>query len=455
MSFITHLRKSTGMEILTEPADCWPYGYDNSRLHTVPDAVVFAYTHEQVVATVCACRDHKVPLTAHGRGTGTAGAAVPVRHGVVISFERMADILEINPANRTLRSQAGVTNQAIQNYCKPHGFFWPPDPSSANYSTLGGNLACNAAGPRAVKYGTARENTLSLKAVTGNGQTIVTGVQTTKGVVGLDLTRLLIGSEGTLALITEATLKLTPLPTCKKTMRACYRSIEDAAAAVAAIMSQPATPCALELMDEVSVHLVREHTDTVFAPATRALLIIEADGEPDGLDETVHALKQAASNPGLLKFDVADAERAEELWAARKNLSPTLRTIAAGKINEDVAVPVSQLAAFIHQLNQISARHQLTIASFGHAGNGNLHVNILYEPSDTVQKEATEHCLADLFDAVLALGGTLSGEHGVGLAKRDYVAREISPQTLAVTRAVMRAFDPHGILNPDKGIPPE
>lgn len=448
--FISRLREAAGGEMLTEPCDCWPYGYDNSRLHAVPDAVVFARDHEQVAATVRRCRDHRIPVTARGRGTATTGAAVPVRGGVVVSFERMNNVVEINAANRTLRSEPGATNRAIQDYCKPHGFFWPPDPSSADYSTLGGNLACNAAGPRAVKYGSARENTLALKAVTGGGQTIVTGVQTTKGVVGLDLTRLLIGSEGTLALITEATLKLTPLPPCRQTMRACYRSTETAAAAVAAIMAQPAVPCALELMDEVSVRLVREHAGIDLDPESRALLIIEADGEPAALAEAVRSLERAARNDGLVSFDADDSGG---LWEARKALSPALRTVAAGKINEDVVVPVSQLANFIGKVDRIGKRSGLTVANFGHAGNGNLHVNILYEPRDPAQREAAERCVEEVFELTLALGGTLSGEHGVGLAKRDYVAREIPRNTLEVTRSVMRAFDPHGILNPGKNVP--
>lgn len=452
--FINRLREAAGAEILTQPADCWPYGYDNSRLHAVPGAVVFAADHEQVAATLRECRDHRVPLTARGRGTATTGAAVPVRGGVVISFERMNRFIAFDAANRTLRCEPGVTNRAIQDYCKPHGFFWPPDPSSADYSTLGGNLACNAAGPRAVKYGAARENTLALKAVAGNGKTIVTGVQTTKGVVGLDLTRLLVGSEGTLALITEATLKLTPAPPGKKTMRACYRSTEAAAAAVAAIMAQPAVPCALELMDEVSVRLAREHAHLDLDPHTRALLMIEADGEPGALAEAAASLERAAANDGLLSFAAAGGRAgAERLWEARKALSPALRTVAAGKINEDVVVPVSQLAEFIEKIAGIGERRGLTVANFGHAGNGNLHVNVLYDPRDSAQRRAAEDCVGEVFDLTLSLGGTLSGEHGVGLMKRDYVAREIPRDTLELTRAVMRAFDPHNILNPGKSVP--
>ena len=453
-AFISRLEAATGAEILTEPSDCWTYGYDNSRLHAVPDAVIFPLEHEQVVATVRECCKHKVPITARGRGTGTTGAAVPTRNGIVMSFERMAKIIEINADNRTLRSQPGALNGAIQDYCEPYGLFWPPDPGSADYSTLGGNLACNAAGPRAVKYGTARENTLGLKAVTGEGKTIMTGVQTTKGVVGLDLTRLIIGSEGTLAIITEATLRLVPLPPYKKTMRACYRSTKAAANAVKAIMAQKATPSALELMDTVSLRLVREHGGVELNSAIQALLIIEADGELDTLAGIINGIKTAATNAGLVSFDIADdPHEADTLWKARKRLSPALRTVATGKINEDIVVPVSELAEFIQEINTISEKFQLTIASFGHAGNGNLHVNVLYESGDPEQEQSAKRCVSEIFDTVLRFGGTLSGEHGVGLTKKDYVTREISKDTLDLTHKIMRTFDPHGILNPDKGIP--
>ena len=453
-AFLSHLKVASGAEVLTAPGDCWTYGYDNSRLHAVPGAVVFPLEHEQVVAIVGECCKHRIPITARGRGTGTAGAAVPVPGGVVMSFERMTKIIEINAGNRTLRSQPGALNTEIQNYCKPYGLFWPPDPGSADYSTLGGNLACNAAGPRAVKYGTARESTLGLKAVTGDGKTIVTGVQTTKGVVGLDLTRLIVGSEGTLALITEATLKLVPTPPHKKTMRACYRSVEAAANAVTAIMAQAATPSALELMDTTSVDLVRKHGDIELHAETQALLLIETDGERGTLAEASDRIESAAENDGLLSFDAADSpEEAKKLREARKKLSPVLRTLATGKINEDVVVPVSELAVFIRKIRAIGNRRRLTIAGFGHAGNGNLHVNILYEANDPEQKQAAERCVSEIFDATLELGGTLSGEHGIGLVKKNYVAREISRETIELSREIMRVFDPHGILNPGKGIP--
>ncbi|MDH5370593.1 MAG: FAD-binding oxidoreductase, partial [Gammaproteobacteria bacterium] len=236
-------------QILTDPADVWSYGYDNSRRHAVPDIVVQPNTHEQVHNIVLLCNEYKVPLTARGRGTGTTGATVPLQGGLLLSTEKLNNIIKIDPANRYIVVEPGVTNQEVQDAVKKHGFFWPPDPTSSAYCSIGGNLAYNSAGPRAVKYGTPRDNVFGLRAITGLGEEIRTGVYTSKGVVGYDLTRLLIGSEGTLAVITEATLKLTPLAESKRTLQLLYSDIESAAQAVSAIMAQPTIPCALEFID--------------------------------------------------------------------------------------------------------------------------------------------------------------------------------------------------------------
>ena len=246
--------------LLTDAADRWPYGYDNSRRQAMPDAVVFATSHAEVRDIVRLCNAHRTPLVARGRGTGTTGASVPINGGVVLSLERMDRILEINPDDRLARVEPGVTNQALQDRLAEHGFFWPPDPTSAEFCSVGGNLAFNSAGPRAVKYGTPRENTLGLRVVTGAGEELRTGVRTTKGVVGYDLTRLLIGSEGSLGIITEATLKLTPLPEACSTLRAIYADIQAAARAVSRIMAQPVIPCALEMMDGTALSMVRDYS---------------------------------------------------------------------------------------------------------------------------------------------------------------------------------------------------
>lgn len=444
--------------LLTDPADCWSYGYDNSRLHSPPAAVVFPLDHDQVLELVLLCNQHGVPLTARGRGTGTTGATVPCDGGIVVSLERMCTIVEFCPDDRYIRVQPGVTNLAVQEIAGKSGFFWPPDPTSAAFCSIGGNLAYNSAGPRAVKYGTPRENTLGLKAVTGAGHSLTTGVCTTKGVVGYDLTRLLIGSEGTLAIITEATLRLTPAAETRKTLRATYASMDSAARAIARIMSQPCIPCALEFMDQSALEIISRYSPLDLPSSTRALLMIEVDGSREGIAAAVNSIRHAADvENGLIEIRVAEsAEETGELWKTRKSLSPALRRAAAGKINEDVVVPVSRIPELIEQLQSLSEKYNLPIVNFGHAGNGNIHVNILYNPADNHQTRQAHHCLDEIFDLVLELHGTLSGEHGTGLVKRDYLPREIEPHTLELMQRIKLQFDPNGILNPDKlysGIP--
>jgi D-lactate dehydrogenase (quinone) len=449
-SQISQLTDIVGQQaIFTDAGDCLPYGYDNSRLQATPQAVLFATEHEQVCAIARFCHDEQIPLVTRGKGTGTTGASVPQRGGVVLSLERMNRILKIDPDNRLVIAEPGVTNKALQTAVAKEGFFWPPDPTSAAVCTLGGNLAYNSAGPRAVKYGTPRENTLGLRAVTGSGETIRTGVKTTKGVVGYDLTRLLIGSEGTLAVITEATLKLTPLPQSKRTLQASYRDIHAAARAVSAIMRQAVTPCALEFMDGTALNMVRDFSDLQLSPEVGALLMIEVDGSEHAIDQDAEAVAEAAQVEGLLDIHTARSdEEVARLWKTRKALSPALRNIAPKKINEDVVVPVSRIPELIEGLEALSARDGITIVNFGHAGNGNIHVNLLLDPDDPAQLAAGETCLASVFELVLGLDGTLSGEHGIGVVKRPFVAQEIDPVSLRLMRDIKRQFDPREILNP-------
>ncbi|MEW5757013.1 MAG: FAD-linked oxidase C-terminal domain-containing protein [Pseudomonadota bacterium] len=439
---------------LLEPADCWPYGYDNSRRHHLPQAVAFATDTTQVIKLVELCNAHRIPLIPRGRGTGTTGATVPVRGGVVLSLERMNKILSVDPDNRAMVVQPGVTNQQVQEAAAEQGFFWPPDPTSAAFCTVGGNLAYNSAGPRAVKYGTTRDNVLGLSAVTGTGRLIKTGVYTTKGVVGYDLTRLIIGSEGTLAVITEATLKLTPLPECKQTMQAVYHDMRDAARAVSRIMAQPITPCALEFIDGKAIDMIRGYSKSSLPEQAGAMLMIEVDGPAAAMEAAIASVTHAAQGDGLLSFAVArTAEEAAALWATRKALSPALRNIAPKKINEDVVVPVSRMADLIEGLAVLAEQHGITIVNFGHAGNGNIHVNLLVDPEDPAQMRQAEHCLSAVFDLVLKLHGTLSGEHGVGMEKQNFVGWELDAGSLELMRQIKQVFDPNDILNPDKMFP--
>ena len=441
-------------QVLTDPADVWSYGYDNSRRHAVPELVVQPSTHEQVHNIVLLCNEYKIPLTARGRGTGTTGATVPLEGGVVLSTEKLNRILKVDPANRYIVVEPGVTNQQVQDAVKEHGFFWPPDPTSSAYCSVGGNLAYNSAGPRTVKYGTPRENTFGLRAVTGLGEEIRTGVYTSKGVVGYDLTRLLIGSEGTLAVITEATLKLPPLAESKRTLQLIYADIESAAKAVSAIMAQPTIPCALEFIDGNAINMIRDYSDISFPENAGAMLMIEVDGPESQLDNSANDIKAACQSSALLEIKTATTkEEVEALWATRKALSPALRNIAPKKINEDVVVPVSHIPTLIHGLEKLSEKYKTPIVNFGHAGNGNIHVNLLFNPDDETQNNNAHKCLDAVFDLVLQLDGTLSGEHGVGIEKRDFVDREIEPVTLALMKRIKKEFDPNLILNPGKMFP--
>jgi D-lactate dehydrogenase len=440
--------------MLTEPADVWPYGYDNSKIHHAPDLVVLPVSHDQIVDCVCLCNRHKIPLTTRGRGTGTTGASVPLKGGVVLSMERMNKIIDFDTGNRSVRVETGITNRELQNFLAQYHFFWAPDPSSADYCTVGGNLACNAAGPRAIKYGTTRENTLQLKAVSGDGKTIITGTRTSKGVVGLDLTRLIIGSEGTLAIISEAELKILPLPSHKILFRCLYESHQTACEAIQQLSAQIHIPCAIEFVDHHAMELIREYGDIDIPESAQAMLMVELDGDQQSLAVSTPLIEQALNNSGLIELkNAATEEDKKELWSARKSLSPILRNFAPDKINEDVVVPVPNLSLLIDALDRLSKQYQIPIVNFGHAGNGNLHVNLLYDAEDASQNINAQACLEGVFSEVLKLGGTLSGEHGVGIMKRDYIAQEIGVNEIGLMRRIKKQFDPNGILNPDKSLP--
>lgn len=441
-----------GDALLLDAASRLAYAYDNSKRQAQPLAVALPGDAAQVQALVAACCEHGLPVTARGRGTNTTGASVPVAGGVVISFERMRRIIEINPADRYARVEPGVLNGDLQAALAPHRMFWPPDPTSAPYSSIGGNLACNAGGPRAVKYGACRDNLLALRAVDGTGRAFRCGAPTSKGAVGFDLARLLVGSEGCLALITEATLKLVPLPEARRGLRLLYADIASAAAAVARIMAQPVTPCALEFMDAEALALVRGRG--LALPPGEALLLVEVDADAEGLERAAASVARAAEGPGLCDLQIAaSAADGEALWAARKALSPALRALAPKKINEDVVVPVSRLPELVAGVRGLADKYSLRIVNFGHAGNGNIHVNLMYDPAEPGREAAAEACLSGLFALVIALGGTLSGEHGIGLAKRPFMRAAVDARTLELMAAIKRSFDPRGILNPGKLLP--
>lgn len=438
-----------------DPAILELYASDEGPRRCTPLAVAFPTQHEDVVALMQVANTFGLPIVARGGGSGNVGGALPTPGSIVVSFECMRRVLEFSPGERIMVVETGVPTAEIDQLARTHDLFYPPDPGSAPYCRIGGNIAMNAGGPRAVKYGVTRDYVLALRAVAGDGRTLATGSRTTKGVVGYDLTRLLVGSEGTLALITQATLKLLPAPATTGTLRACYESGAAACAAVSRIMSGPTVPSALEFLDPASIAAIQQAgAATDLPPRTRALLLVEADGDQETVMCALAQLRDASSGPGLLELrEATAAAEVKTLWAARRSLSHAIKRIAPLKINEDVVVPVPKLADLVVAVETLADEYRIPIVSFGHAGNGNLHVNLMVHPDNADEMARAHEALARLFEIVLALQGTISGEHGIGYEKRAFVPLEIPADTLATMRELKRVFDPKGILNPGKIFP--
>jgi len=431
------------------------YASDETPKSCLPDAVLFPRCHEEVVAIVQLANRHRLALVARGAGSGNVGGAMPVTGSVVVSFECMRRIIEFDAANRLMVVEPGVVTDDIDALANTVGLMYAPDPGSGAYCRIGGNLAMNAAGPRCVKYGATRDHVLGLRAVTGDGRELRVGGRTTKYATAYDLTRLLIGSEGTLAFITEATLKLIPAPESVATLRVCYDSNASACAAVSRVMAQAVMPSALEFMDHRAIEALRDYgAADGLALGTQAVLMVEADGSSADVPRQIAALEQALKGEGLLEiqsgFTAADIA---SLWVARKSLSHAVKKIAPLKINEDVVVPVAHLAQLVNAIDALGQQYRVPIVSFGHAGNGNLHVNLMVHSEDAAEMARARACRDALIDAVIGLGGSLSGEHGIGSEKRHYVGRELDASTLAMMQAVKAVFDPLGLLNPGKKLP--
>lgn len=441
-------------QLFLEYSDCLAYSYDNSRYTHLPDAVSFPETHEDVVKIVEYCYQNDIPITARGRGTNTTGSAIPTLGGLVISLERMQKILRIDAANRTATVEAGVINQDLQDALLPMRFFWPPDPTSAAYSSIGGNIACNAGGPRALKYGACRENVLALKAVTGDAKTIHTGFNTSKASSGYDLTKLLVGSEGTLAIITEATLKLLPIAPSIFTASAFFSDELACTEAIAALMQWQQTPYRLEFMDAEAIEKLRPVKSLIIPPESKGFIIVEYEFFVEDYKNFSEQLRCLLLPFHLISFSAAyDSAMCKALWDVRKALSPALKAVAPIKINEDVVVPVSCLPKLMELIQSYRKYEDLFVISFGHAGNGNLHVNFLYDPLIKDHSALIEELLANLFQKVVAMGGTLSGEHGIGIDKSKFLHLIYDDQMIKLLSSLKKVFDPKGILNPGKIFP--
>jgi glycolate oxidase len=451
---LNYLARIVGKDgVLRTPEDLAAYSYDGTFAEGVPEVVVLPRTTEQTAEIVKAAAEARIPLIARGMGSGLAAGSIPIRAGgIVVSFTRMNKILEIDASNSTVLAQAGVVTADLQAEVEKLGLFYPPDPSSIRHSTVGGNVACNAGGPRCLKYGVTGNYVLGLTVVLADGKVLKTGGKPIKDVTGYNLNGLFTSSEGTLGLITEALLRLITRPRFTKTALAEFESLADASQSVNAILEEGIIPASIELMDRTAIVCIEEAMHLGLMTDVEASLIIETDGsdEPTVMREA-EAAGRICRERGARSVKVAqnEAERAG-LWKARRSISPSLARRAPNKLGEDITVPRSAIPSVVRQLRDISARYGLPLVIFGHAGDGNLHPNILFDKRKREEWEKVEQMVREIFSVALAHGGTLSGEHGVGVLKRPYFEQALGPVSVEVQRRIKHALDPMNILNPGK-----
>jgi len=440
--------------LVTRTDDLKEFARDGTSLEYMPDAVAFPGNSEQISELLVLANKEYFPVIPRGAGSGKSGGALPVRGGLILAMDRLNRILHIDRENFTAKVEPGVITAHLQAEVEKMGLFYPPDPASIHVSTIGGNVAHCAGGLRAVKYGVTRDYVLGLTVVLPTGEIIETGVATTKGVVGYDLTRLIVGSEGTLAVITSVTLRLVPRPAVKRTMLACFENPSQAATTVTEIILNRVVPTTMEFMDRLCIETVRREIRFPLPEHTGALLLLEVDGEEAITRQEAARVQEISMHCGVLHFEAAsNQEEAEILWQTRRDLSEALMTLRPNKVSQDIVVPRTRLPDMVEFLEALGAKHGLPIPAFGHAGDGNIHVNIMFDKSDAREAGLVQAVVRELFEKTLALGGTISGEHGVGITKAPYLGMELSPPVLALMSRLKKAFDPRGILNPGKIFP--
>ncbi|MBN9735327.1 MULTISPECIES: FAD-linked oxidase C-terminal domain-containing protein [unclassified Pseudonocardia] len=442
--------------VLTDPDTVRPYVHDEAEWaeYGTPLCVVRARTTADVAATVAACARARVPVVPRGAGTGLSGGANAVEGCVLLSLERMTAIREISAGERLAVVEPGVVNDDLRAACADQGLWYPPDPASAPWSTIGGNVATNAGGLCCVKYGVTRDYVLALEVVTATGEIVRVGRRTAKGVVGYDLAGLLVGSEGTLGVITEITVKLRPArPSAPRTVVGFFDSLADCGAAVAAVTEQGLQPAVFELVDRECLTAVNNWRNAGLPEDAAALLLAQTDLPEPAAEAEADAILAAFERHGATEAMAStDETEAEALFAARRMAYPALEQLGMGMLTEDVCVPRPRMAEMLARIEEIGTRHRVRIATVAHAGDGNLHPLMLTPHDDPGARARTRAAFDEIIAAAVEAGGTVTGEHGVGLLKRDGMERELGPGALALQRAVKVALDPHGILNPGKAV---
>jgi glycolate oxidase len=454
---VQELRAIVGRDfVLTSPEDLVCYGYDSTWLQGLPGAVVLPGSAREVAEIVALANRERIPIVPRGAATGMSGGSIPDGSSIALALTRMNRIREIDLVNLVAVVEPGVITVDLQAEVEKHNLFYPPDPASLKQSTLGGNVAECAGGPRCLKYGTTKDYVLGLEVVLPTGEVIRTGGKLMKDVTGYNLTQLFVGSEGTLGIITEITLRLIPKPEARRTAMAVFPLLDDATRAVTNLLSSGILPSTIEIMDNTTIRVVEEYLQMGLPVEAGAILIVEVDGREQAVVSEVEQVGKVLERSGASEVKVATtAKDSEALWTARRAVSPALGRIATTKLGEDISVPRSAIPEMVRRVGEISRRYGLTIPVFGHAGDGNLHPNLLCDMRDAELMERVHKAVGEIFMAAVELGGTLSGEHGVGLMKQPYMASKLSPEVLGLMQRVKSTFDPNGIMNPGKMLYPE
>jgi glycolate oxidase len=438
-------------QVMDSVEDRTLYAYDGTSIKALPDVIAHVRNPSEVSAVLRFATDREVPVVPRGAGTGLSGGSVPAQGGIALVLAGMRNIKEIDTSSMMAVVEPGVITGVFQKTVEDAGLFYPPDPASLNYCTLGGNIAENAGGPHGVKYGVTKDYVLGLEVVVPCGDVVRLGGKQIKNVTGYNLVQLFVGSEGTLGVITEATLRLLPKPPAKKTMLAIFDTLDGAAEAVAGIMAGGVIPATLEIMDQKSINCVEDYLKLGLPRDAEAILLIEVDGMPAAVEAEAEVIGRICREKGVRSFQAAkDKKEEESLWKARRSISPAISAARPSKIGEDISVPRSAIPAMVREIQRIAKEYNVPIVIFGHAGDGNLHPNILTDRRNHSEMERVEQAIAAIFEASVKLGGTLSGEHGIGLSKQPYMDLAVSKETVKLMVDIKRALDPKNILNPGK-----
>ena len=450
---ISQLREIFGSDdVLTKKEDLIPYSFDGTAaLNQMPGCVVFATDRDQVVAALKLANDTKTPVITRGSGTGLSGGSLPARDCIVLCTAKMNRILEVDTANLTMTVEPGATTLEVATASAQTGLFYPPDPGSMKISTIGGNVAENSGGLRGLKYGITRNYVMGLEVVLPNGEIVNTGNKCVKDVAGFSIKDLFVGSEGTLGVITKVLLKLIPKPAAKSTMVATFSEMDKAAQTVSDIIAAKIIPCTLEFLDKTTIHCVEDFAKIGLPLDCEALLLMETDGHPAAVKEEADKMIELARANGAKEVRVAKTEaEGTKLASARRSAFSALARLAPTIILEDATVPRSELAGMVRFVNQVAAKYDLRIGTFGHMGDGNLHPTFLTDENNKDEMHRVHEAFREIFDEAIRLGGTITGEHGVGVAKKEFLPKFAGEPAMAVMRAFRQAADPHGILNPGK-----